>query len=54
MSTPNVGIDRGMKLVTSSEPTPLLFGTFFEEELMQNRWLQISGRALREVFRLRL
>jgi hypothetical protein len=33
MSRPNVGMDRGMKLVSSSEPTPLLLGTVFEEEL---------------------
>jgi hypothetical protein len=32
MSRPSVGIDRGMKLAASSELTPLLFGTFFEEQ----------------------
>jgi ribonuclease HI len=42
MSRPNVGIDRGMKLATSSQPTPLLYGTFFEE-LRQTRSLFTGG-----------
>jgi hypothetical protein len=33
MIRPSVRIDRGMMLAASSEPTPLLFGTFFKEEL---------------------
>jgi hypothetical protein len=37
MSRPNVEIDRGVKLAASSEPTPLLFVNFCEEELKQTR-----------------
>jgi hypothetical protein len=47
MSRLNVGINRGMKFATSSEPTPLLFGTFFEEEPRQtiNRFTDGSKSA---------
>jgi hypothetical protein len=44
MSRPNVGIDRQMKLTTTSEPTPLLFETFFEEDLRQTRRLFTEGQ----------
>jgi hypothetical protein len=43
MSRPSVGIDRGMKLAASSEPTPLLFGNFYKEELKQARSLFTDG-----------
>jgi hypothetical protein len=37
MSTPDVGIDRGMKPGASPEPTHLLFGNFFKMELKETR-----------------
>jgi hypothetical protein len=42
MSRPSVGIDRGMKLDASSEPTTLLMRTVFEE-LKQTRTLFTDG-----------
>jgi hypothetical protein len=37
-----------MKIITSSEPTPLLFGTVFEEELRQTRSLFTDGSKAAE------
>jgi hypothetical protein len=43
MSRSSIRISRGVKLAASSEPTPLLFGDFFVEELRQTRSLFTDG-----------
>jgi hypothetical protein len=48
MSRPSVGIDRGTKLAVSPEPTPLLFGNFFEKVLKQTRSLFTDGSKTAE------
>jgi hypothetical protein len=48
MSRPSIGIARETKLAASPEPTPLLLGTFFEEELKQTRSLFTDGSKTAE------